>query len=75
MAIVSGELSEAVSSVVVDDEFISAGDPSKAKEKLGWGVRIMVQEICAEMVASDLAQAKLNAKLKQNVFNVNVGVE
>ena len=35
----------------------------------------MVQEICAEMVASDLAQAKQNAKLKQNVFNVNVGVE
>jgi hypothetical protein len=35
----------------------------------------MVQEICAEMVAGDLAQAKQNVLLKQNVYNVNVGVE
>jgi GDPmannose 4,6-dehydratase len=51
------------------------GDPSKAKEKLGWVPEITVQEMCAEMVASDLAQAKQHALLKQHGFNVNVSVE
>jgi GDP-D-mannose dehydratase len=30
------------------------GDPSKAKAKLGWVPEITVEEMCAEMVASDL---------------------
>ncbi|MBK1884927.1 GDP-mannose 4,6-dehydratase, partial [Luteolibacter pohnpeiensis] len=30
------------------------GDPTKAKEKLGWVPEITVEEMCAEMVASDL---------------------
>ena len=34
------------------------GDPSKAKEKLGWIPEITVQEMCSEMVAYDLAEAK-----------------
>jgi len=51
------------------------GDPTKAKEKLGWVPEITVQEMCAEMVASDLAQAKQHALLKQHGFNVNVSVE
>ena len=29
------------------------GDPSKAKEKLGWEPQITVQEMCAEMVEAD----------------------
>jgi GDPmannose 4,6-dehydratase len=51
------------------------GDPTKAKEKLGWVPEITVQEMCAEMVASDLAQSKQHALLKQHGYNVNVGVE
>ena len=51
------------------------GDPSKAKQKLGWVPEITVQEMCKEMVAHDLAQAKQHALLKANGFSVNVSVE
>jgi GDPmannose 4,6-dehydratase len=51
------------------------GDPSKAKRKLGWVPEITVQEMCAEMVTQDLAQAKQHALLKANGYNVNVSVE
>ena len=51
------------------------GDPTKAKQKLGWMPEITVQEMCAEMVASDLAQAKQHALLKQHGYNINVSVE
>ena len=51
------------------------GDPSKAKQKLGWVPEITAQEMCAEMVAADLAQAKQHALLKANGYSVNVSVE
>ena len=51
------------------------GDPSKAKQKLGWVPEITAQEMCAEMVAYDLAQAKQHALLKQHGYSVNVSVE
>ena len=51
------------------------GDPTKAKEKLGWVPEITVQEMCAEMVANDLAQAKQLALLKQHGYKVNVSAE
>jgi GDPmannose 4,6-dehydratase len=51
------------------------GDPSKAKQKLGWVPEITAQEMCAEMVTHDLAQAKQHALLKQHGYNVNVSVE
>lgn len=51
------------------------GDPSKAKEKLGWVPEITVQQMCAEMVTEDLAQAKQHALLRQHGFQVNVSVE
>jgi GDPmannose 4,6-dehydratase len=51
------------------------GDPTKAKEKLGWVPEITVQEMCAEMVASDLAQAQQHALLKQHGYSVNVSLE
>jgi len=51
------------------------GDPTKAKQKLGWVPEITVQEMCAEMVANDLAQAKQHALLKANGYHVNVSVE
>jgi GDPmannose 4,6-dehydratase len=51
------------------------GDPTKAKEKLGWVPEITVQEMCEEMVASDLQQAQQHALLKQHGYNVNVSAE
>ena len=51
------------------------GDPSKAKEKLGWTPEITVQEMCTEMVASDLQEAQRQALLKARGYEVNVNVE
>lgn len=51
------------------------GDPSKAKEKLGWTPQITVEEMCAEMVANDLQNAKQHALLKKHGFNVAVSIE
>jgi GDPmannose 4,6-dehydratase len=51
------------------------GDPAKAKAKLGWMPEITVQQMCKEMVASDLANAKQHALLKQHGFKVNVSAE
>ncbi|CAN4275655.1 Gmd GDP-D-mannose dehydratase [Methylophilaceae bacterium] len=51
------------------------GDPTKAKEKLGWVPEITVQEMCAEMVSSDLAKAKQHALLKQHGYLINFSVE
>jgi GDPmannose 4,6-dehydratase len=50
------------------------GDPTKAKEKLGWVPEITAQEMCVEMVASDLAQAKQHALLQKHGYSVNVSV-
>ena len=46
------------------------GDPSKAKQKLGWEPEITVQEMCQEMVAHDLAQAQQHSLLKQHGYSV-----
>lgn len=51
------------------------GDPSKAKAKLGWTPEITVQQMCTEMVATDLQDAKRHALLKANGYAVNVSVE
>ena len=51
------------------------GDPTKAKEKLGWVPEISVQQMCKEMVAQDLSAAKQHALLLANGFNVNVSAE
>jgi GDPmannose 4,6-dehydratase len=51
------------------------GDPTKAKEKLGWVPEITVQEMCAEMVVNDLTQANQRALLKNHGYSVNVSVE
>ena len=48
------------------------GDPSKAKQKLGWVPEITVQEMCAEMVAADLDEAKRHALLQPHGFNVSL---
>jgi GDPmannose 4,6-dehydratase len=51
------------------------GDPSKAKVKLGWAPEITVQHMCAEMVATDLEEAKKHALLKKHGYNLNMSVE
>ena len=51
------------------------GDPTKAKEKLGWVPEISAREMCAEMAAEDLAQAKKTALLKTHGFSVSMSVE
>jgi len=48
------------------------GDPTKAKQKLGWMPEITAQEMCAEMIAYDLQQAQQHALLKHHVYNVNL---
>jgi len=51
------------------------GDPSKAKELLGWVPEITLEEMCAEMVAYDVDQAKQKSLLKTHGFNVPVSKE
>ncbi|MFM9992594.1 MAG: GDP-mannose 4,6-dehydratase [Burkholderiaceae bacterium] len=51
------------------------GDPSKAKQKLGWSPQITAQEMCAEMIASDLADAQKNALLKKHGYKVNLTLD
>jgi GDPmannose 4,6-dehydratase len=51
------------------------GDPSKAKAKLGWTPEITVQQMCAEMVATDLEEAKKHALLKTHGYAQSVSIE
>jgi GDPmannose 4,6-dehydratase len=46
------------------------GDPTRAREQLGWTPRITAREMCAEMVAADLDTARRHALLKSNGFDV-----
>jgi GDPmannose 4,6-dehydratase len=51
------------------------GDPTKAKEKLSWIPEITVQEMCREMVASDLEEAKKYALLKRHGLSSTMAAE
>ncbi len=51
------------------------GDPTKAKEKLGWTPEITAQEMCKEMISNDLQEAKKNILLRKNNFPVNISKE
>ena len=51
------------------------GDPTKAKEKLGWVPEITLDQMVAEMVQTDLADAKKSALLKQHGYVIAVSVE
>ncbi|WP_462164558.1 GDP-mannose 4,6-dehydratase [Pseudoalteromonas xiamenensis] len=51
------------------------GDPTKAKEKLGWEPEITVEEMCAEMVQHDLAKAMQHAILKSHGYDISVSIE
>jgi GDPmannose 4,6-dehydratase len=51
------------------------GDPTKAKEKLGWVPEITLDEMITEMVASDLQAAKRQVLLRANGYAVAVSAE
>jgi GDPmannose 4,6-dehydratase len=42
------------------------GDPTKANTKLGWKPKYTLEEMCAEMVASDLVIFKKERHIKQS---------
>jgi GDPmannose 4,6-dehydratase len=44
------------------------GDPSKAKQKLGWTPKITFHELVSEMVREDLKSAKRDELVKQHGF-------
>ncbi|MBA4177905.1 MAG: GDP-mannose 4,6-dehydratase [Leptothrix sp. (in: Bacteria)] len=44
------------------------GDPTKAKERLGWEPQITAREMCREMVESDLSSARQQALLKKHGY-------
>ena len=46
------------------------GDANKAKEKLNWSPEITIEEMCKEMIDSDLQIAKQNALLKKHGYSV-----
>ena len=46
------------------------GDPTKAREKLGWTANTTLEELVAEMVAADREDAKKEAYLKRKGFQV-----
>ncbi len=48
------------------------GDPTKARERLGWTPQITLEEMCAEMVTEDLSLAKRCALLQQCGFTMPV---
>lgn len=51
------------------------GDPSKAKELLGWVPEITTHEMCVEMVAEDLRIAKQSALLRAHGYNAALSTE
>ena len=51
------------------------GDPTKAKQKLGWEPEISIEQMITEMVTHDLDQAKRHALLKREGFDVKVSRE
>ena len=51
------------------------GDPTRARERLGWVPEITVEEMVREMVAHDLEQAQRHALLRKHGYEVTVARE
>lgn len=51
------------------------GDPTKAKDELGWEPKITAQEMCSEMVTEDLKTAQRYALLKKHGLELPVSLE
>ena len=48
------------------------GDASRARTELGWKPEITAQQMCAEMVISDLQDAKKNALLARHGYDISI---
>lgn len=51
------------------------GDPTKAREQLGWVPEITAQEMCREMVEHDLQRARQDALLRRHGYAVTLSRE
>jgi GDPmannose 4,6-dehydratase len=51
------------------------GDPSKARDRLGWEPRISFETMVQEMVACDLDTARRHKLLASNGYNVAISLE
>lgn len=51
------------------------GDPTKAREQMGWQPEITVEQMCVEMVANDVGVAKRNSLLKSHGFDISTAHE
>lgn len=51
------------------------GDPSLAKDKLGWKPKISAKEMCSEMIKEDLKIAKRNSLLRSHGHKVHLSSE
>lgn len=51
------------------------GDPTKARERLGWVPEITARQMCAEMVAADLGAARRHALLKRHGHDLPMALE
>lgn len=51
------------------------GDPTNAREKLGWTPQITAQEMCREMVEEDLKAARRHRLLKDHGFDLPIALE
>ena len=47
------------------------GDPSKAKEKLGWKPEITFDQLVEEMIAADLEEAKRDDLMQRAGFRIS----
>ena len=46
------------------------GDPTKAREKLGWTPTTSFDELVKEMIQSDLKEAKRDALVEENGYEI-----
>jgi GDPmannose 4,6-dehydratase len=44
------------------------GDPSKAREKLGWTAKVSFSELVSEMIVADLAEAERDELVKRHGY-------
>lgn len=51
------------------------GDPTKARERLGWTPEITARQMCAEMVAEDLSTARRQALLRAHGYHMPIPQE
>ncbi len=51
------------------------GNPSKAKEMLGWEPSISLEEMIEEMISNDLKEAKKERLLNKKGFNISTSIE